>query len=102
MLRTRMLALGLVGILALVGFSRGQGDDKKDDKDKEGYNEIYVPTPQNAVEKMLDMAKVTKDDLVYDLGCGDGRICCMAARDFGAKSVGVDIDPARIDRVISP
>ena len=94
MLRTRMLALGLVGILALVGFTRGQGDDKKDDK--EGYNEIYVPTPQNAVEKMLDMAKVTKDDLVFDLGCGDGRIVATAAKKFGAKGVGVDLNPVRI------
>jgi precorrin-6B methylase 2 len=57
---------------------------------------IYVPTPQVVVDKMLDLVKVTKDDIVYDLGCGDGRIVCTAAKKYGAKGVGVDIDPARI------
>ncbi len=57
---------------------------------------IYLPTPQNVVDKMLDMAKVTKDDIVYDLGCGDGRIVVTAAKKFGAKGVGIDIDPERI------
>jgi precorrin-6B methylase 2 len=56
----------------------------------------YVPTPQDVVDKMLDMAQVTKDDVVYDLGCGDGRIVITAARNFGARGVGVDIDPERI------
>jgi ubiquinone/menaquinone biosynthesis C-methylase UbiE len=57
---------------------------------------IYVPTEQEVVEKMLDMAKVKKSDLVYDLGCGDGRIVATAAKKYGAKGVGVDIDPERI------
>jgi ubiquinone/menaquinone biosynthesis C-methylase UbiE len=57
---------------------------------------IYVPTEQVVVEKMLDMAKVKKADIVYDLGCGDGRIVATAAKKFGAKGVGVDIDPDRI------
>jgi cyclopropane fatty-acyl-phospholipid synthase-like methyltransferase len=97
MLRTRMLGLGLVGILALAGLTYGQGDKgDKGKEDKEGYNDIYVPTPQNAVEKMLDMAKVTKDDIVFDLGCGDGRIVATAAKKFGAKGVGVDLNPVRI------
>ena len=45
---------------------------------------------------MLDMAKVGKDDVVYDLGCGDGRIVAIAAKKYGARGVGVDIDPDRI------
>jgi precorrin-6B methylase 2 len=57
---------------------------------------IYVPTPQEVVEKMLEVARVTKDDLVYDLGCGDGRIVVTAARKYGCKAVGFDIDPRRI------
>jgi SAM-dependent methyltransferase len=57
---------------------------------------IFVPTPQEVVEKMLEMAKVTKDDLVYDLGCGDGRIVVTAALKYGCKAVGYDIDPQRI------
>jgi ubiquinone/menaquinone biosynthesis C-methylase UbiE len=57
----------------------------------------YVPTPQPVVEKMLALAKVTADDIVYDLGCGDGRIVITAAQKYGAHAVGVDIDPQRIE-----
>ena len=56
----------------------------------------YVPTPQDVVDRMLTLAQVTKDDVVYDLGCGDGRIVVTAAKQYGAKGVGVDIDPQRI------
>jgi SAM-dependent methyltransferase len=57
----------------------------------------YVPTPQPVVEKMLSLAQVTADDVVYDLGCGDGRIVITAAKKYGAHAVGVDIDPKRIE-----
>lgn len=57
---------------------------------------IFVPTPQDVVDKMLEVAKVTKDDVVWDLGCGDGRIVVTAAKKFGAKGVGYDVDPQRI------
>lgn len=56
----------------------------------------YVPTSYETVELMLRMAQVDKNDLVYDLGSGDGRIVIAAARDFGARGVGIDIDPERI------
>jgi tRNA A58 N-methylase Trm61 len=56
----------------------------------------YVPTDESVVMKMLEMAKVTKNDLVYDLGSGDGRIVITAAQRFGARGVGIDIDPDRI------
>jgi SAM-dependent methyltransferase len=56
----------------------------------------FVPTPQDVVDRMLALANVTKDDVVYDLGCGDGRIVITAAKKFGAHGVGVDIDPQRI------
>ncbi|MEN3295987.1 MAG: hypothetical protein V7642_5240 [Burkholderiales bacterium] len=56
----------------------------------------YVPTPQPVVEKMLDLAKVSKNDMVYDLGCGDGRIVVTAAKERGAHGVGIDLNPARI------
>ena len=52
----------------------------------------YIPTPEDVVDRMLAFAKVTKDDVVYDLGCGDGRIPIAAARRYGAKGVGLDID----------
>ncbi len=57
---------------------------------------IYVPTPQEVVDGMLKLAKVGKNDVVYDLGCGDGRIVVTAARQFGARAVGIDIDVIRI------
>lgn len=56
----------------------------------------YVPTPQEVVDRMLQLAAVTKSDIVYDLGCGDGRIPITAARVYGARGIGVDIDPQRI------
>jgi precorrin-6B methylase 2 len=56
----------------------------------------YVPTPQAVVDEMLKLAKPTNSDLLYDLGCGDGRIVVTAAKLFGTKGVGFDIDPARI------
>lgn len=57
----------------------------------------YVPTPQPVVDAMLRLASVRHDDVVYDLGCGDGRIVITAVRDFGARGVGIDIDPRRIE-----
>lgn len=57
---------------------------------------LYVPTPQDVVDAMLVLARVGKDDVVYDLGCGDGRIVVTAAERYGAHAVGYDIDPVRV------
>jgi cyclopropane fatty-acyl-phospholipid synthase-like methyltransferase len=57
----------------------------------------YVSTPWPVVQAMLRLAAVRPGDVVYDLGCGDGRIVITAARDFGARGVGIDIDPRRIE-----
>ncbi len=56
----------------------------------------FVPTPQDVVDRMLELAEVTSRDVVYDLGCGDGRIVITAARKYGAQGMGFDIDPERI------
>jgi SAM-dependent methyltransferase len=56
----------------------------------------YVPTPEEVVEAMLEVAKVGADDVLYDLGSGDGRIVIAAAKTYGTRGVGVDIDPDRI------
>lgn len=56
----------------------------------------YVPTPQPVVERMLEMAKLSGDELLYDLGSGDGRIVITAAQKYGVRGVGIDIDPERI------
>jgi SAM-dependent methyltransferase len=57
---------------------------------------IFVATDLTIVNAMLTLAGVTRDDIVYDLGCGDGRIVIAAAKEFGARGVGVDLDPQRI------
>jgi SAM-dependent methyltransferase len=56
----------------------------------------YVPTPHEIVDRMLDVARVRIGDVVYDLGCGDGRMVIAAAKKYGTRGVGVDLDPARI------
>ena len=64
-----------------------------------GYREpdvVYVPTPATVVEAMLELAQVGGDDMLYDLGSGDGRIPIAAARRFGTRGVGIDINPVRI------
>ena len=57
----------------------------------------YVPSPPDVVERMLSLAQVTRSDVLYDLGCGDGRIPIAAAKKYGARGVGLDIDPRRIE-----
>ena len=59
----------------------------------------YVPTPKKIVRQMLSLSKLRSGELLYDLGAGDGRILIEAARGFGARCVGVEIDPERIARL---
>ena len=84
-LAVALVTLGTVAVIA--------ADDKEE---KTEPDVIFVPTPQEVVEKMLELAKVTSKDVVYDLGCGDGRIVLTAARKYGCKAVGFDVDPERI------
>jgi len=63
---------------------------------QEGKIVPYVPTPQEVVDRMLDLAQVKKGDVVYDLGSGDGRIVVTAAKKYGVKAIGFEIDPQRI------
>jgi uncharacterized protein (TIGR03000 family) len=72
---------------------------KKDDQPKKPSRKpdiLFVPTAQGVVDRMLEIAKVVKDDVVYDLGCGDGRIVVTAAKKYGCKATGFDIDPERV------
>lgn len=61
-----------------------------------GYDVPYVPTPTEVVDEMLRLVDIKPGDILYDLGCGDGRIVVTAAKKFGIKAVGIDIDPVRI------
>jgi len=56
----------------------------------------WLPTPKRRIRSMLEFAGVNQDDRVYDLGSGDGRIIVMAAKEFGAQSIGIEVDPLRI------
>ena len=88
----------VVVLAAFAGVACTAADDRtaKDKEEKKVPDVVYWPTPQPVVEKMLEVAKVTKKDVVYDLGCGDGRIVVTAAKKYGCKAVGFDIDPERI------
>jgi len=61
----------------------------------------YVPSPHDVVDRLLTFANVGPNDILYDLGCGDGRIVIAAAKKYGARGVGVDIDPERINESIA-
>ena len=86
-----MLAPGLPA-LGWVGAARSQALDEI----ARPLDVPYVPTSMPVVDAMLDMAKVGKSDVVYDLGCGDGRIVVRAAQRFGCSGVGVDLNPERV------
>ncbi|HLW66455.1 MAG TPA: methyltransferase domain-containing protein [Gemmataceae bacterium] len=89
------LGFVLLGMTVAIGLATREGV-QADDKPKTEPDVIYVPTPQAVVDEMLKMADVKKGDVVYDLGCGDGRIVVTAAKKYGCKATGFDIDPARI------
>src|SRR3979490_2612852 len=79
-----------IAVAALVSIARAQGPEPV------YINTPYVPSPDKVVSAMLKLAGVSKDDTVYDLGCGDGRIVISAAKEYGAHGVGIDNDPERI------
>jgi uncharacterized protein (TIGR03000 family) len=70
-------------------------------KDGSSSQIVYVPTADVVVDKMLEMAKVTKQDVVFDLGCGDGRMVVTAAKKYGARGVGIDLDPKRVKEALA-
>ena len=86
----------LVGALLATPALSAQADATKETEPKRKPDVHYVPTPHAVVEKMLEMADVKKTDVLYDLGCGDGRIPVTAAKKFGCKAFGFDIDPQRV------
>jgi len=82
-------SISLFAAVTLIFLSSAEAQQKEPDVP-------FVPTPDKVVSEMLKMAQVSKDDVLYDLGCGDGRIVITAARNFGCRGVGIDIDPERI------
>jgi len=105
--RSRFLPLALLAMALWIAPTLHQilAQDTKSPKteDKSAKTEadrrpdvVYWPTPQNVVDKMLELAEVKKGDVVYDLGCGDARILVTAAKKYGVKGFGFDIDPDRV------
>ncbi|MBB5213471.1 SAM-dependent methyltransferase [Parapusillimonas granuli] len=89
------VSLGL-GLVALPPPSQAQAQPGGAAQASREPDVIYVPTPQEVVDAMLEIAKVGPDDVLYDLGSGDGRIPITAAKRHGTRGVGIDIDPTRI------
>ena len=93
-------ALAIWGGLLAVGWSwlpREAGPQEPGATTKAVDKDVpYVATREDIVDEMLRMAQVTENDIVYDLGCGDGRIVTTAAKQYGARGIGIDIDPVRI------
>jgi hypothetical protein len=89
-MKRRMISLALSLLLAVSGAQIGL------ERLAQARDVPYVPTPQNVVDEMLRVGQVGSDDLLYDLGSGDGRIVITAARNFGTRGVGIDIDSQRI------
>jgi cyclopropane fatty-acyl-phospholipid synthase-like methyltransferase len=81
----RVLAAAVLALPGAAPFDFAQGRLRPPDVK-------YVPTPQSAVDAMLELARVTANDVVYDLGSGDGRIPITAAKQYGARGVGIEID----------
>ena len=88
------LAIAIAGLVFEPSSAWAQAAQKFNDEGKKIVP--YVPTPQEVVERMLELAQVKKGDVVYDLGSGDGRIVVTAAKKYGVKAVGFEIDPERI------
>ena len=91
---TIMMALGMI-LAVLVNSGSAQRQDQKPQETRRP-DVIFLSTPQHVVDKMLELARVKKDDLLYDLGCGDGRIVVTAAKKYGCKAIGFDIAPDRV------
>jgi SAM-dependent methyltransferase len=87
--RINSIALALL-LIATAVFNLGVAQSQ------EGKIVPYVPTPQEVVDRMLELAQVKKGDVVYDLGSGDGRIVVAAAKKYGVRAIGFEIDPERI------
>lgn len=89
-------ALALLGVVLVALCQFAAGSEVEPTKAKRKLDVWYVATPHEVVDRMLYEAKIKAIDVVYDLGCGDGRMVIAAAKQYGTRGVGVDLDPARI------
>src|SRR5882672_3612853 len=80
-------------LLATAGAAYAQQSDFKPYVGQQGKDVVWVPTPDEVVERMLTMAQTKPEDYVIDLGAGDGKIAIAAAKKFGAKATGIEYNP---------
>src|SRR5262245_49921210 len=94
----RLLTLcAFAAVLGLFAANMDAGGEKDKKKFKPKYdNTTYVPTADEVINKMFEMAKVNQKDVIFDLGCGDNRILYMAATKFGCRGVGIETNPDRV------
>jgi SAM-dependent methyltransferase len=87
-----------IALLCCMGLCAGESPALL--QDKQIPDVVYVGTPYDVVSAMLKLARVKKDDLVYDLGCGDGRMIVLAAKRYGCHGIGYDLDPERVSAAL--
>lgn len=93
----RALCLGVFAVcLAMFANGMTAGEKGKGKDDPKYNNPTFVPTADEVIEKMFEMGKINKNDVIFDLGCGDNRICFMAAKKFRTRGVGIETNPVRI------
>ena len=89
----RLFAVAATAALLTTTTASAQTKPYEPQVGQQGKDVIWVPTPDDIVERMLTMAQTTPNDYVVDLGAGDGKIAIMAAKKFGAKSLGIEYNP---------
>ena len=94
--RLTFLSMLAAAVALPASFATAFQDDEAAEQEPVKKDVPYVPTPEEVVAKMLELAQPKKGEILYDLGCGDGRIVVTAAKKYGVKGIGVDIDPQRI------
>jgi cyclopropane fatty-acyl-phospholipid synthase-like methyltransferase len=90
------LRVAALACLAVVPLWAGVVGSQENTEKPKYANLTFVPTADEVIDKMFELGKVNKSDIMFDLGCGDNRICFKAAKKFGCKGVGLDINPVRI------
>ena len=94
-MRARIRVL-VASLFLFLGVSGRPGIPKPQEGSSRTPDVVYVGTPYDVVSKMLKLAQVKKEDVVFDLGCGDGRMVVLAAKKYGSRGFGYDIDPERV------
>src|SRR5512143_1513691 len=97
---SRRIKIAVMAAALGMGIGLQAGELVPTRQDKKTPDVVYVGTPYDVVSAMLKLAHVKKEDLVYDLGCGDGRMIVLAAKKYGCRGIGYDLDPERVSAAL--